>query len=101
MNFPLRIQWVDALPSQPDSGLLRSPITALVAATNTPVPDGGAQMICEANCVLTFTSFDNVSGGVASTTFVINAVAGQALRTVTGTVSSNVAVNVIFFLAGL
>jgi len=101
MNFPLRIQWVDALPAQPDAGLLRSPITALVAAANTPVPDGAAQMVCEANCVLTFTSFDNVSGGVAFTTFVVNAVAGQPLRTLAGTVSSNIGVNVVFFLAGL
>jgi hypothetical protein len=46
MNVPVRLAWVDHMPSQPNSGILRAPPQSFTAAAGfTAVPDGGVELL--------------------------------------------------------
>ena len=46
MNVPVRLAWVDHLPSQPDIGVLRAPPQNFTAAAGfTAVPDGAVELL--------------------------------------------------------
>ena len=46
MNVPVRLAWVDHMPSQPNIGILRAPPQSFTAAAGfTAVPDGGVELL--------------------------------------------------------
>jgi hypothetical protein len=111
MNTPATIQWVDELPSLPDAGLLRSPITTIseAAATFTPVPDGAfevevLQVGGPGPFTIAFDDFSSSAGAAAtrSTRTVqpgdIIRVQGQAMGVVAPALAQ---VSFRFYLAGL
>ena len=110
MNTPATIQWVDALPSLPDAGLLRSPITSLVPGTEVNVPDGAFEVevlqttAAPGPYTISFIDYSQAGGAVTGTrsTRVLNV--GDIIRTQGQTIELNAAspaTGVRFYLAGL
>jgi hypothetical protein len=101
MNQPVRIQWVDRLPSLPDAGLLRTRTINIAAMVETPVPDGAVQLICDTPGIVNFLDYAG-SLGLAPDNFGQTVIAGQAIATLGQTFThSQPNVNVKFLLAGL
>ena len=108
MNTAPAIQWVDELPSLPDAGLLRSPITTLTAATEINIPDGAFELeILQTTAAagpftVRFTDYSESAGGagIQSTEQVdvgqIVRCQGQTIEVIAGGTTG-----ARFFLAGL
>ena len=102
MNTQPNIQWVDQLPSLPDTGLLRSPVEDTgLAGTENNVPDGAVEVFLRDAAIITFRDYSRAGGG-APDLITVTVVAGATIRTQGQTLASSVANNLTrFFLAGL
>lgn len=102
MNQPVRIQWVDELPSLPDSGLLRSRNFNVNAGVETPVPDGAVQFTANKAGIVTFRDYSADAGLGAPPEFAVTVTPGEVVRTLGQTFEFSVNdTNCRFFLAGL
>jgi hypothetical protein len=99
MANPVRIQWVDTLPSLPDAGLLRHPILVVPAGQETNVPDGAVEAFFETGCTVVWNDYSGVPAGAPLQQVVA---AGDTIRCQGQTFTLAVAgSDVRFFLAGL
>ena len=100
MSSPVRIAWVDELPSQPDAGLLRAPQITVAGGVETMIPDGGIEAIFNVAGNVTFNNYAFSAGG-AATVFTQPVLVGETIRTLGQTFSHNVGSGAVFFLSGL